>query len=94
MLSGGIYLQDGLLPSSEFDKYTFRTNVQHKFNNFLKIGTHMQYSYTEANMAELSNYQGALNDIWRDGWPTLPVYREDGHFCSATRQSKDIYSFW
>lgn len=71
MLSGGIYLQDGLLPSSEFDKYTFRTNVQHKFNNFLKIGTHMQYSYTEANMAELSNYQGALNDIWRDGWPTL-----------------------
>lgn len=80
MLSGGIYLQDGLLPSSEFDKYTFRTNVQHKFNNFLKIGTHMQYSYTEANMAELSNYQGALNDIWRDGWPTLPVYREDGAF--------------
>lgn len=80
MLSGGIYLQDGLLPSSEFDKYTFRTNVQHKFNNFLKIGTHMQYSYTEANMAELSNYQGALNDIWRDGWPTLPVYREDGTF--------------
>lgn len=40
----------------------------------------MQYSYTEANMAELSNYQGALNDIWRDGWPTLPVYREDGTF--------------
>lgn len=40
----------------------------------------MQYSYTEANMAELSNYQGALNDIWRDGWPTLPVYREDGAF--------------
>lgn len=79
MLSGGIYLQDGLLPSSEFDKYTFRTNVQHKFNNFLKLGTHMQYSYTESNMADLEG-AAALNGIWRDGWPTLPVYREDGSF--------------
>ena len=94
MLSGGIYLQDGLLPSSEFDKYTFRTNVQHKFNNFLKIGTHMQYSYTEANMAELSNYQGALNDIWRDGWPTLPVYREDGAFAVPQDNPRISTLFW
>lgn len=79
MLSGGLYLQDGLLPGSEFDKYTFRTNVQHKFNKFLKVGTHLQYSYTESNMATLSG-AFALNGIWRDGWPTLPVYREDGSF--------------
>lgn len=53
----------------------------------------MQYSYTEANMAELSNYQGALNDIWRDGWPTLPVYREDGTLqCHKTIQGYLL--FW
>ena len=80
MLSGGVYMQDGLLPSSEFDKYTFHTNLQHKFNNFIKLGTHVQYSYTNANMATLNNQQGELNSIWRTGWNTLPVYRADGTF--------------
>lgn len=80
MMSLGTYLQDGLLPSSEFDKYTFHTNLQHKFSNFITLGTHLQYSYTNANMATINNRQGELNSIWRTGWNTLPVYREDGSF--------------
>jgi len=93
MMSGGLYLQDGLLPNSEYNKYTFRTNLQHKFNNLIKLGTHMQYTYSDANMAELSNYQGALDDIWRDGWPTLSVYREDGTF-AVPHDNSSISSYF
>ena len=37
-MSGGVYLQDGLLSNYDYNKYTFRTNLQHKFNNFIKVG--------------------------------------------------------
>ena len=75
MMSGGVYLQDGLLSNYDYNKYTFRTNLQHKFNNFIKLGTHMQYTYSEGGLATTTNYDGALTELWRYGWPTLPVYR-------------------
>lgn len=80
MMSGGVYLQDGLLSNYDYNKYTFRTNLQHKFNNFIKLGTHMQYTYSEGGLATTTNYDGALTELWRYGWPTLPVYREDGSY--------------
>ena len=80
MMSGGVYLQDALLSNYDYNKYTFRTNLQHKFNNFIKLGTHMQYTYSEGGLATTTNYDGALTELWRYGWPTLPVYREDGSY--------------
>lgn len=80
MMSGGIFLQDGLLSNYDYNKYTFRTNLQHKFNDFIKLGTHMQYTYSEGGLATTNNYDGALTELWRFGWPTLPVYREDGSY--------------
>ena len=80
MMSGGVYLQDGLLSNYDYNKYTFRTNLQHKFNNFIKLGTHLQYTYSEGGLATTTNYEGALTELWRYGWPTLPVYREDGSY--------------
>lgn len=58
MMSGGVYLQDGLLSNYDYNKYTFRTNLQHKFNNFIKLGTHMQYTYSEGWLATTTNMMG------------------------------------
>ena len=80
MVSGGMFLQDGLISSAKFDKYTFRSNIQHKFNRFLTIGSHLQYAYTEQAKAGIANTAGSLSSIWRSGWPTLPVKNEDGSF--------------
>lgn len=73
MVSGGMFLQNGLISSAKFDKYTFRSNIQHKFNRFLTIGSHLQYAYTEQAKAGIGNTAGSLSSIWRSGWPTLPV---------------------
>ena len=80
MVSGGMFLQNGLISSAKFDKYTFRSNIQHKFNRFLTIGSHLQYAYTEQAKAGIGNTAGSLSSIWRSGWPTLPVKNEDGSF--------------
>ena len=77
LLSGSIYSQDGLIANSYFDRYTFRSNIDHKFSNWLKIGTHLQYSYSDMDKADPLAGEG-LTGIWRTGWNTLPVWREDG----------------
>ncbi len=80
MMSGGLYLQDGLLLCTDYKKYTFRTNLQHKLNNFIKLGTHIQYAYSDANVSSIENGIGSLDGIWKHGWPTLSVYRDDGTY--------------
>lgn len=94
LLSGGIFLQDGLLPNAGFDKYTFRTNLQHKFNKFLTIGSHMQFSYMEKQSAAGGSVNnGDLSSLWRAGWPTLPVYNEDGSY-AVPAQNPAIAGFF
>jgi len=78
LLSGGIFMQDGLLPKAGFDKYTFRSNLQHKFNKHLTVGSHMQFSYMEKKSTVGSNTSGDLSSVWRAGWPTMPVWEDDG----------------
>lgn len=80
MLSGGAFMQDGLMPGSSFDKYTFRTNVQHKFNRHLTVGNHLQYAYTEKENSNYLDVNCTLSSVWRAGWPTLPVKNEDGSY--------------
>ena len=77
LLSGSVYLQDGLISSSYFNRYSFRSNVNHKFNNRISVGSHLQYTYSTRDMAEPVAGEG-LTGIWRTGWNTIPVWREDG----------------
>lgn len=78
MLSGGIYSQSGLLPASGFDKYTFRNNLSHKFCNWLTVGSHMNFSYAIQNVRD-----NPTGNIFRFGWPTMPVKNEDGSWYYA-----------
>jgi TonB-linked SusC/RagA family outer membrane protein len=73
MLSGGIFSQTGLLPASGFDKYTMRTNLSHEFRNWLTVGTHFQYSSATQNVRD-----NPTGNMFRFGWPTMPVKNEDG----------------
>lgn len=79
MLSAGMFSQDGLLPSAYYRKYTLHTNLEHKFNKHLTVGTHLQYGNSKKRRSD-SGQGGGLSYIWRAGWPTLPVYNADGSY--------------
>ena len=83
MLSGGGYMQDGLIDASGFDRYNVRVNLDHKFNKWLAVGTHMQ-----ASRSEKENRDNATGDISRYGWPTTPVKNADGSWYYATQDSQ------
>jgi len=83
MLSGGVFIQDGLIESSGFDRYNARVNLNHDFNNWLTVGTHMQASRSERN-----NRDNATGNISRWGWPTTPVKNSDGSWYYASFDSQ------
>lgn len=73
MLSGGYYNQEGLIPTQEYEKISFHTNLQHQFNSWLTVGANMQYTYATRN-----DQNNALINLPRYGWPTDSPYDEDG----------------
>ena len=46
LFSPAYFKQEGVLINSEFERYSFRTNLDHKFNENLKIGTNLSLSNT------------------------------------------------
>lgn len=81
MLSGGIFSQEGLLSEKAgFKRYTVRSNLDHKFRDWISVGSHLQVSHSVRDRDELNSTP--LN-IFRFGWPTMPVRNPDGSFYFA-----------
>ncbi|SDK98947.1 TonB-linked outer membrane protein, SusC/RagA family [Catalinimonas alkaloidigena] len=78
MLSGGYFSQKGLLDASGFERFTLRTNLEHQFTDWLTVGTHLQGNRSIRNINE-----GSPSNIFRFGWPTMPVRNPDGSYYFA-----------
>lgn len=74
MMSGGYYKQDGLIPTQNYEKFTYHTNLDHKFNSWLNVGASLQYTYSIRN-----DQDNAMKDVPRFGWATDSPYDEDGN---------------
>lgn len=73
VLSGGYFSQDGLIPTSGYEKYNARLALNHAFKPWLTVGSNMQFTYSKQHV-----YDNATGDIFRFGWPTIPVKNPDG----------------
>ncbi|KAA0989142.1 SusC/RagA family TonB-linked outer membrane protein [Dyadobacter aurulentus] len=78
LLSAGLFSQDGLLHDAGFKRYSIRTNLDHKFTKWLSVGTHLQLNRSVQDINP-----GAPTNIFRFGWPTMPVRNADGSFYFA-----------
>ncbi len=79
MLSGNIFSQDGMVEASGFEKFTVRVNLDHEFNPWLTVGTHMQVGRSQRDVRN-----NPTGNIFRYGWPTVPVKKTDGSWYYAT----------
>jgi len=82
MFSANYYDQEGLITNTGYEKFSVHSNLQHKFNNWLTIGASMQLttSNTQRVGSDLTYDMSMTNDIFRWGWPTDPVYKQDGSY--------------
>lgn len=76
----GYFNQVGLVPSSEFERFTGKVSVENKATDFLTFSLNESISYTDQSGTSSGGYYS--NPIWgmRNLNPTAPVYDNNGGY--------------
>lgn len=85
-ISAGYTGQEGIVGGpkvSNFDRYTFRVNTEHKlYKDVLKVGQHMNFNYTTSNGISVGNqYSNTLRGAFATS-PLSPVYSDNNIYDS------------
>ena len=84
-VSGSYMNQEGTIIGSNFDRYSFRTNIDAQLKKWLKLGVSATYSRTKDDLKLADSNQGliyySLTTI-----PDIPVYDVDGNYSSTVRE--------
>ncbi|MCG6190654.1 SusC/RagA family TonB-linked outer membrane protein [Maribellus maritimus] len=59
-VNGGYLEQEGILPSTDFKRYSLRSNTDVTINEWIKFGSSLSASYTERNQAPSDGQRGIL----------------------------------
>lgn len=77
-ISGGYLDQQGIAVGSDFDRYSFRSNIDGKVNDWFRIGVTMSGSRTGTNTVYSDNGGIIYNALLEA--PEVAVYNADGSF--------------
>ena len=77
--------QDGTLIGSNFNRYSFRTNLDSQLKKWLKIGLSATYSSTAEDLKLADSDQGIINYSLQT-IPDIPIYDIDGNYATVVRE--------
>ncbi|MGL5318075.1 MAG: SusC/RagA family TonB-linked outer membrane protein, partial [Bacteroidales bacterium] len=84
-VSGGYYGQEGTAMGSDFTRYSFRTNLEARVTDWLKIGTNTAFSYEDFEEADSGEYTTVTPiSASRFMLPYWNPYKEDGSIASIS----------
>ncbi len=89
-ISGSYFDQTGILIGSAYKRANFRSNIDHRVNSKLKIGTSVSLTYSKTNRIE---GDGTLHGPLPNGISTpaiYPVYNADGSYNQAGPYSNPV----
>ena len=95
----GLLDQEGVVVNSGFKRYTLRTNVQHNINNWLKLGSNLQFTYSDYggvmpnldNAIRMSPYGKLKEDNGEyTFYPTFPETFYTNPFANDNATNNDI----
>ncbi|MDJ1479265.1 TonB-dependent receptor [Cytophagaceae bacterium YF14B1] len=82
-VTAGYFNQNGIVINSNFDRYSFRTNLDRKLNNKIKIGNSLTINRTLTNQSRTDGDLGSAGLVTIAALqypPILPVRNEDGSY--------------
>jgi TonB-linked SusC/RagA family outer membrane protein len=82
-IGGGYFRQDGVVINSNFDRYSFRVNLDRKLNNKIKIGNNLTVNRTVTNQSRTDADLGSAGVVTSAALqfpPILPVRNSDGTY--------------
>lgn len=89
MISGNYFGQEGIVIHTNFQRYSFRFNLDSKVSNRLKVGFGIAPSYTKNDVLPVEDqvFTGGILGSALAMPPTVPVYNPDGSFTSQLAAS-------
>lgn len=80
-ISGNYYYKEGVIINSDFERYSFRMNLDGKYKNF-KYGVNFSPSYSKSNKVNASGdyNSGGIVQSALTSCPIWPIHNEDGTF--------------
>lgn len=83
LVSGSYYDQKGLVVNSDLQRFTARTNIDHKITDQVKIGISATGSYIDNGNVQLGDAQWQSSGVLVAALqmsPTCPIYNESGEY--------------
>ncbi len=82
-VSGGVYSNDGMVKGSGYNRYGFRSNIEKKVNNWLKIGLNLAPTMEKTNVLYNSTSSNGSNNpflVATQLAPIFPTHNPDGTY--------------
>lgn len=83
--SGSYMKQDGTIIGSEFERYSFRSNLDAQLTDWLKFTMNAAYSNSFDNLKLADSNEGILNYSLTT-IPGIPIYNIDGSYSSVSQE--------
>lgn len=80
-VSTGFLDQQGNIINTGLKRYTFRTNLDAKVNNWLRIGTNITGGISNENFTINQSYAGIISNTLLQS-PDMPIYNLDGSYAA------------
>jgi TonB-linked SusC/RagA family outer membrane protein len=84
-VSGSYLNQDGTIIGSDFERYSFRTNLDAQLKSWLKLGFSASYTNTDENIKLADSDEGIINYSLTTN-PDIPIYDIDGNYATVVRE--------
>lgn len=84
-LSGSYTDQEGTIIGTEFERYSFRANIDAQMKKWLKLGLNVTYASTDERLGLADSNEGIISYSLLTP-PDIPIYDIDGNFASEVRK--------
>ena len=86
-VSGGYLNQEGTIIGTEFERFSFRTNLDTQLKDWLKMGVNLNYTQTDERLG-LADSESGIIRIALQTTPDMPIYNLDGSYASIFREGQ------
>lgn len=84
-VSGSYMDQQGTIIGTDFNRYSFRTNLDAQLKSWFKLGTNLMYSSTGERLGLVDSDEGLVKFSLLTP-PDIPIYDIDGNYASVVRE--------
>ncbi|MCH4018748.1 MAG: TonB-dependent receptor [Prevotella sp.] len=84
-VSGGYLNQEGTIIGSNFDRLSFRSNLDAKLKSWLRMGFNASFANTHDKLLQADGDEGVVNYSLTT-LPDIPIYNIDGGYSSIVRE--------